>query len=82
MSRGPVSDKQPDAKALCPVELAVQTWIESSMRWFAGEFGRKVLEREIVLPTAEIHLTGPVGLVLPQPSSKPRRDKPKGQRRT
>lgn len=35
----------------CPVEPRAQRWIESSLRWCAGEFGAKVLKRDAVLPT-------------------------------
>jgi hypothetical protein len=36
----------------CPVSRATQEWIESSMRWCTGEFGKEPLLRGIVLPTA------------------------------
>lgn len=37
----------------CPVELRAQRWIESSLRWCIGEFGTKVLNRDVVLPSAD-----------------------------
>jgi hypothetical protein len=33
-------------------------WIESSMRWFIDEFGRKVLQRDVILPTADLIPSG------------------------
>lgn len=36
----------------CPVEPRTQRWIESSLRWCAGEFGTEVLIRDVVLPSA------------------------------
>jgi hypothetical protein len=37
----------------CPVALAEQAWIETSMSWFADQFGADVALRDIVLPTTE-----------------------------
>ncbi|WP_188304758.1 hypothetical protein [Streptomyces sp. CBMA123] len=37
----------------CPVGPAERVWIEESMAWLAAEFGREVLDRAPVLPTAE-----------------------------
>ncbi|MFJ9770455.1 hypothetical protein ACIRVF_04340 [Kitasatospora sp. NPDC101157] len=37
----------------CPVGPDERTWIEESMAWLAAEFGRGVLDRAPVLPTAE-----------------------------
>ncbi|MFF3111046.1 hypothetical protein ACFVSN_17865 [Kitasatospora sp. NPDC057904] len=37
----------------CPVGPDERVWIEESMAWLAAEFGRGVLERAPVLPTAE-----------------------------
>ncbi|GAA4091113.1 hypothetical protein [Actinomadura miaoliensis] len=34
----------------CPVSEAQQVWIEASLKWFAGEFGREPLNNGIVLP--------------------------------
>lgn len=53
MSDGPSKLWLPDATLECPVDAASQRWIESSLRWFADEFGAEVLSREAVLPTAE-----------------------------
>jgi hypothetical protein len=36
----------------CPVDPKTQEWIESSIRWFLGQFGTPVLYRDPVLPTA------------------------------
>jgi hypothetical protein len=38
--------------AECPVEPDTQRWLESSLRWFADEFGATVLRRDPVLPSA------------------------------
>ncbi|MFI9363122.1 hypothetical protein ACIG5E_19015 [Kitasatospora sp. NPDC053057] len=37
----------------CPVGPDERAWIEESMAWLAAEFGRGVLDRAPVLPTAE-----------------------------
>lgn len=37
----------------CPVDPARQSWLESSLRWFADEFGAGILHRDAVLPTAQ-----------------------------
>ncbi|MFD5463666.1 hypothetical protein ACFWIQ_12715 [Kitasatospora sp. NPDC127059] len=37
----------------CPVGPEERVWIEESMAWLAAEFGREVLDRAPVLPTAE-----------------------------
>ncbi|MEU8804805.1 hypothetical protein [Spirillospora sp. NPDC048819] len=37
----------------CPVGVAHQVWIEASISWFIGEFGRRPT-REIVLPSPEL----------------------------
>ncbi|MFD7453609.1 hypothetical protein [Kitasatospora sp. NPDC059827] len=37
----------------CPVEPDERVWIEESMAWLAAEFGRGVLDRAPVLPTAD-----------------------------
>jgi hypothetical protein len=42
----------PDTKVRCPVSPAAQEWIESSLCWCAGEFGRETLVRDVVLPAA------------------------------
>jgi hypothetical protein len=52
MSRGSASHGESAATAACPVGPAVQTWTESSMRWFTDEFGTEVLQRDVILPTA------------------------------
>jgi hypothetical protein len=36
----------------CPVAKDKQYWIESSLEWFARQFGSGVLYRDVVLPTA------------------------------
>lgn len=40
------------AASECPVELDKQRWIESSLSWFADEFGTAVLSRDTVPPDA------------------------------
>src|SRR5215831_3624294 len=52
MSDGPSKPWLLDATSECPVDAASQGWIESSLCWFANEFGTAVLRREAVLPTA------------------------------
>jgi hypothetical protein len=52
MSKGSAGHGKPEATAVCPVDPAVQTWTESSMRWFTDEFGTEVLQRDVILPTA------------------------------
>ncbi|MEU6973236.1 hypothetical protein AB0A71_37050 [Kitasatospora aureofaciens] len=42
----------------CPVGPDERAWIEESMAWLAAEFGRAVLDRAPVLPTAE-YFPGP-----------------------
>ncbi len=42
----------------CPVSLEERVWIEESVAWFGTEFGRDVLNRNPVLPTAE-YFPGP-----------------------
>ncbi|MFD8705030.1 hypothetical protein ACFV1W_20810 [Kitasatospora sp. NPDC059648] len=42
----------------CPVGPEERAWIEESMAWLAAEFGRGVLDRAPVLPTAE-YFPGP-----------------------
>ncbi|GAB7184258.1 hypothetical protein ATKI12_4089 [Kitasatospora sp. Ki12] len=39
--------------AKCPVGPEERVWIEESMAWLTAEFGREVLDRAPVLPTAE-----------------------------
>ncbi|MCO6008192.1 hypothetical protein NE236_24745 [Actinoallomurus purpureus] len=39
-----------DAPTGCPVGQAVQAWIETSMVWFAGQFGEEAASREVALP--------------------------------
>jgi hypothetical protein len=36
----------------CPVGLAQQAWIEASMQWFAGQFGRDAALGEVILPAS------------------------------
>lgn len=36
----------------CPVDAKTQEWVESSIRWFMGQFGTAVVYRDPVLPTA------------------------------
>lgn len=42
----------PDTEVRCPVSPAAQEWVESSLRWCTGEFGRETLVRDVVLPAA------------------------------
>lgn len=42
----------------CPVDARTQEWMESSVRWFLGQFGTDVIYRDPVLPTADF-LPGP-----------------------
>ncbi|WP_433179705.1 hypothetical protein [Actinoallomurus sp. CA-150999] len=37
----------------CPVGPAVQAWIETSMRWFADEFGDEAALRDVALPARD-----------------------------
>jgi hypothetical protein len=41
-----------DRGRACPVSLAKQAWIESSLVWFTQEFGSGVLLRDTVVPTS------------------------------
>ena len=53
MSEGSASRGEPGATVACPVGPAVQRWTEASMRWFTDEFGTEVLQRDVILPTAD-----------------------------
>jgi hypothetical protein len=41
------------ASSDCPVDAKAQEWVESSLRWFLGQFGTEVVYRDPVLPTAD-----------------------------
>jgi hypothetical protein len=36
----------------CPVGLAEQAWIEASIHWFIGQFGKDMVLRDVALPTS------------------------------
>jgi hypothetical protein len=42
----------PSTTSDCPVDAETQEWMESSVRWFVGQFGTSVIYRHPVLPTA------------------------------
>jgi hypothetical protein len=42
----------PSTTSDCPVDAKTQEWMESSIRWFLGQFGTSVIYRDPVLPTA------------------------------
>jgi len=48
----PGKPRVPAATAVCPVNPAAQGWIESSLGWFAEQFGDRALRRDTVVPTA------------------------------
>jgi len=43
----------PSTTSDCPVDVKAQEWMESSIRWFIGQFGTSVIYRDPVLPTAD-----------------------------
>jgi len=42
----------PSTTSDCPIDAKPQEWMESSIRWFLGQFGTSVIHRDPVLPTA------------------------------
>jgi hypothetical protein len=43
----------PTTSADCPVPLAMQAWIETSMHWFGGQFGREAALGDVSTPAPE-----------------------------
>ncbi len=52
MTDGSPEPVQLPAAAGCPVDPVRQRWLESSLRWFADQFGTEILRRDVVLPAA------------------------------
>jgi len=53
MADRPPSPGPPAAEPQCPVDPARQRWLESSLSWFADQFGTGPLHRDAILPTAK-----------------------------